>query len=139
MKKSEVEVYRYEHWINGLHLYNVDIVNAEDTYESWLSRVDIGISVLLFSVLKHDCHFWDFLEIVEKNLNFYIDEYEREYISAEDSVFHRYCSERFGFDGGSVRDVHPQFFDESYDSDIPNMFLEDELQKRELLGDDPIF
>ena len=67
--------------------YIVDIVELSDEWEAWLYHKDYGVKMFMFGWLKHQEPFdgpkdWThkmFLELVDANVNDYIDDYEDEH------------------------------------------------------------
>lgn len=73
MKKTNTKIERYKH---GNYL--VDIVHEKDgTNSAWLQHKDFGISSLMFE-MNEPINI--FLDIVEKNLENYIRNYQNEYM-----------------------------------------------------------
>lgn len=73
MKKTDIEITRYEHgefW--------VDIVHEPDGYYSaWLTHKDYGVSSMMFGA---DEPLDSFITMVEANLDCYIEDYRKEYM-----------------------------------------------------------
>ena len=64
--------------------YIVDIVELSDEWEAWLYHKDYGVKMLMFGFAKKDQNNYPipqemFLELVDANVNDYIDDYEEEY------------------------------------------------------------
>ena len=66
--------------------YIVDIIELPEEWEAWLYHKDYCVKMLMFGFVKKDQNNYPipqemFLELVDANVNDYIDEYEETYRS----------------------------------------------------------
>lgn len=91
MKKSDDKITRFEQ--DGFY---IDIVETEDAYakavgrryfEAWLQHKNFGMSTLMFGSATDDFEY--FLDLVDKNLNIYIENYYHEVINHDEEQVYR--------------------------------------------------
>lgn len=69
--------------------YIVDIIELPEEWEAWLYHKDYTVKMLMFGSLKKqelidgpkECDLKAFIELVDRNVNDYIDDYEETYRS----------------------------------------------------------
>lgn len=59
--------------------FMVDILVKNDTYEAWIYKKDMGVKELMFGIPKNSTCSLQMEELVEKNLEEYMIDYEMSY------------------------------------------------------------
>lgn len=61
--------------------YYIIIKATLDDFEAYIQEEKCGIIEMMFGIAKKDILYWEFIELVEKNLDDYIEYYEEEYLN----------------------------------------------------------
>ena len=90
-KATNQKITRYE-YESEYGLYYVDIIETETQFDAWITGCRSGLSSFAFGELKQNTYFGqpvtitrkEFMEMVEENIDEYIDMWEEELMDIEE-------------------------------------------------------